>query len=64
MSTLFELFLGDYLFLAFKWGNEGEVGEKCTQKCAQSAYEKLAKVSKCQHLLENVLICIHLCLFV
>ena len=64
MRTVFWVFLGESLFLGFKGGNEGEVGEKCTQKCAQNAYKKLAKVSKCHDLLAFVLICIHLYSFV
>ena len=41
-------------------GLNADLGEKCTQKCAQNAYEKLSKVSKCHDLLANVLICINL----
>jgi len=60
MSTNAHGFLGFFGCNLYFWGLIEDLGKKCTQKCAQNAYEKLAKVSKCHDLLANVLICIHL----
>jgi len=64
MSTNAHGFLGVLEESLCFWGLNGDLGEKCTQKCAQNAYKKLAKVSKCHDLLAFVLICIHLYSFV
>ena len=42
------------------WGFNADFGEKCARKCAQNAYKKLAKVSKCHDLSAFVLICTRL----
>ena len=60
MSTNAHGFLGFLeVFIGF-WSLKGDLGEKCTQKCAQNAYEKLANVTICQHLYSFVFICTRL----